>query len=209
MMAQKKATTLITLILFVLIVAVLAGIIGASFFYTSGAKAQTAGEQPFITLTQVQDKLVGNFPDLVIDPNAFQATCINGNAGLSIKVAVENLGKKTAESPDTAFLGGIWVCETLDGDPQTSGPPGSEPYAKISKLDPAGEAVVTVHRYQDTCPQDFTTTINADCENWVAEGNEDNNEIVRICSRNEIGPRGRENAPCSIPPYCTYTCRAP
>jgi hypothetical protein len=208
MARNKKATSLITLILFVLIAVVLTGIIGATFFYTSGASAQTAGEQPFSTLTQVQDKLVGNFPDLVIDPSTFSATCKNGDS-IQIKTAVENLGKKTAESSET---NGFYVCEVGD---ECSLPASHCVGAKVPKLDSAGKAVVTISRtlsystgaglVLENCPVEFTTTVNADCQDWVEEGNEDNNEIARICTRTASTT---PNADCQAQ-TCTYACRAP
>jgi len=211
MIAQKKATSLITLILFVLIAIVLTGIIGATFFYTSGASAQTAGEQPFKTLTQVEDKLSGNFPDLVMDPSTFNATCNNGDS-IRIAAAVENLGKKTADSPET---GGFYVCEVVDGSPVLADSSNRLLGARVPKLDSAGRAVVTIYRYLSystgagtsltPCPVAFTTTVSADCEALVQEGNEDNNEIARICTRTASA---YPNADCQYQ-TCKYTCKAP
>ena len=215
--AQKKGTTVIMLIIFVLISLVISAVIGAAIFYGAGARAEKAGEEPFSTLAKVQEKLAGNFPDLEMDPGTFQATCINQDA-LFIKVAVVNLCKKVAESPETD---GFYVCEiNEDGDPILIEPGYASMFRvdrnqqPIPKLESAGKQVVTLRRnlgapIRGVCPVTFAITINADCEDWVDESNEDNNEIVRICSRNEIGPAGGENAPCSNPPYCTYTCSAP
>jgi hypothetical protein len=123
---------------------------------------------------------------------------------ITMNVVVQNLGKKVAESPETEDkLGGFFVCETLDGEAQISRVGSIFSYAAIPQLQPAGKKGVEVKRFVNVCPIEVTTTINADCMDWIDEGNEDNNEIVRICKRNEA-----TNAGC-INGRCTYACRAP
>lgn len=206
-MAQKKAAaSIITMIIFVLVTLIISAVIGAMIFYSVGANAQTAGNEPFNTLAKAREKLAGNFPDLEMDTSMFEVTCTNGQA-VFIKTAVVNLGKRAAESPET---GGFYVCETVDGEPQL-GSVYQMGGILIPKLESAGKQVVVIKEFPGVCPITIPSiTINADCEDWIDEGNEDNNEIVRIdCKRREIGPAGGENAPCSSPNRCTYDCRAP
>jgi hypothetical protein len=212
-MAQKKAAaSIITLIIFVLATLIISAVIGAIFFYNVGAKAQTAGNEPFSTLAKAREKLAGNFPDLEIDPSMFEVTCTNGVA-VYIKTAVVNLGKKTAESPET---GRFYVCEIdEDGQLQLFDSQNRLLGAEISQLGSAGKKVVVITRFlsyatgagvfTQPCPPTVTATINADCEDWIDEGNEDNNEIVRICQR--YMPADYPNVPCNE--KCTYECRAP
>jgi len=216
-MAQKKAAaSIITLIIFVLATLIISAVIGAIFFYNVGAKAQTAGNEPFSTLAKAREKLAGNFPDLEMDTSMFEVTCTN-DVAVFIKTAVVNLGKRAAESPET---GGFYVCEIDEDGYPLVGEPGYPTMplrgVLVAKLESAGKQVVTLKRQlgdpiNGACPLTIQSiTINADCEDWIDEGNEDNNEIVRIdCKRREIGPAGGENAPCSGQNVCTYDCRAP